>query len=173
VRNSGFLLFEGKGVLPDTDYKLIYYPDPWPGLGLACLGQNVSSPGGNLQIHGGREILSGLPAACDMNFNPVAPSGAAGAKIWLVPTVDVHCGSGEVDPETGLPVDPSQMVGWNPTSYLFEGNLIHYQFAGEADADGPDTVDGEETNSAEPDAGEEDGNGNGIGKGQDKDKKKE
>ena len=121
--------FQGKRLLPETDYTLIYYPDEWPGKGLVCLGSNMSNPNGNLHIAGNLEILSGLPAPYDKNFNPVAPSGAAGAKIWLVPAADVQCeAAGEIDAETGMQAEPTQMLGWNPASYLFEANLIVYQY---------------------------------------------
>ncbi|MBN1570973.1 MAG: hypothetical protein JXA73_24255 [Acidobacteria bacterium] len=121
--------FQGKRLLPETDYTLIYYPDEWPGKGLICLGSSTSNPNGNLQIGGSLEILTGLPAPYDKNFNPVEPSGITGAKIWLVRSVDVQCeGVGDVDPETGLQSDPPQMIGWDPASYLFEGNPIVYQY---------------------------------------------
>jgi hypothetical protein len=74
-------------------------------------------------------IPGGLPQAYDANFSPVAPSGAVGAKIWLVLSDDVECeatDTGEVD-ENEEPVYAAHMVGWNPASYLFEGNLIVYQ----------------------------------------------
>lgn len=123
--------FEGKKLEPNTKYTLIYYPDPWPGENLVCLGSGKSSRAGNLQIHGGREILdldgnhSGLPAKYDGNFLPQGTSGAIGAKIWLVPSADVDC-DGEPD-ATPDPVPP-QMIGWTPEDYLFEGNLIVYQY---------------------------------------------
>ncbi len=133
--------FQGKRLLPETDYTLIYYPDEWPGNGLMCLGANTTNPNGNIQIRGQLEILTGLPAPYDKNFNPVAPSGAAGAKIWLVPSADVKCdASGEIDAETGLPADPSMLLAWNPASYLFEANLIVYQYSQPA-ADDDDEMD--------------------------------
>jgi hypothetical protein len=123
--------FQGKRLLPDTDYTLIYYPDPWPGAGLICLGGNRTNSHGNVQIHGKMEIDSGLPASYDANFNPVGDSGATGAKIWLVPSTDVDCDgweevAGEEEDAETIQV-PSQMIGWNPADYLFEGNLIVFQ----------------------------------------------
>jgi len=118
--------FEGKKLVPDTDYTLIYYPDPWPGENLICLGNGTSNKGGNLQIHGDVEIIvdeapSGLPASYDGNFKPASESsGAVGAKIWLVRSADVDCSS-----------DLPQMIGWTPQDYLFEGNLIVYQYSEE------------------------------------------
>ena len=107
--------FEGKRLLPKTNYTLIYYPDPWPGVGLICLGSGRTSGAGNIKIHGVKEIPSGLPALYDENFTSTC-SGAVGAKIWLVRSDDVQCESS------------TTMLRWNPTDYLFEGNLIVYQY---------------------------------------------
>ncbi|HEY6000829.1 MAG TPA: hypothetical protein VI078_16200 [bacterium] len=106
--------FTGRGLLPKKSYTLIYYPDPWPGSGLICLGSGKSSRGGSVEIHAKKDLGTGLPASYDANFNPVAPSGAVGAKIWLVLSDDVQCTA------------PTQLLGWNPTDYLFEYNLIVY-----------------------------------------------
>ncbi len=123
--------FSGHGLAPATNYTLIYYPDPWPGdKGLICLSSGQSTPdktkgkskgkssqkGGNLALHGDLDIGKSLPVSTDANFNPISPSGAAGAKIWLVLSDDVQC--------TGVP----QMVKWNPASYLFEYNLIAFEY---------------------------------------------
>jgi len=75
--------FSGRGLPPDTNYTLIYYPDDWPGDGLICLGSGKPLPlgakgkvsenrdmtdtaleiqGGNLNIHGDVELNTGLPA---------------------------------------------------------------------------------------------------------------
>jgi hypothetical protein len=113
--------FEGKKLAPKTLYTLIYYPDPWPGKDLICLGTRQSSPAGNLQINGSKEIIEGLPALTDANFTPMPPSGAVGAKIWLVLEKDVQC--------KAVGNDPPQMRGWTPQDYLFEGNLIVYQYS--------------------------------------------
>ena len=118
--------FEGRRLLPKQSYTLIYYPDGWPGEGLICLGAGKSNKAGNLNIKGNNDIGTSLPAAVlnitgkqnvpDANFNPVAPSGAVGAKIWLVLTEDVDCGDGT-----------SKMLDWDPEAYLFEYNLIVYE----------------------------------------------
>ena len=122
--------FQGKKLLPKTTYTLIYYPDPWPGTGLICLGSGKTNPAGNIAIHGKKEILvedpldptafvpSGLPASYDANFNPAPGSGAVGATIWLVKSDDVVCEG-----------DATGMIGWNPADYLFEANMIVYQYA--------------------------------------------
>jgi len=121
--------FQGKRLVPESDYTLIYYPDPWPGSNLMCLGNGTSNPAGNLQIHGEKEILTGLPTPDDANFyaggeTAVGPSGAVGAKIWLVLSADVQCNSTIIEGETEDIVVPSHMFGWTPSAYLFEGNLI-------------------------------------------------
>ena len=108
--------FEGKRLLPKRNYTLIYYPDPWPGAGLICLGSGKTNPAGNLEIHGSPDIGTSLPASYDANFNPISPSGAVGAKIWSVLSEDVQCTSGA-----------SKMLNWNPTAYLFEYNLIVFE----------------------------------------------
>ena len=156
--------FQGERLLPQTDYALIYYPDAWPGKGLICLGSNTTNPEGNVQIHGEMNIPTGLPAPYDANFNPVAPSGAVGAKIWLVLAADVDCvGSGEVD-QLGLQADPTQMLAWNPAAYLFEGNLIAYQYSAEVsedlDSDNPDSEDAD-ADTAAPQTNGNGNNGNG------------
>ena len=119
--------FEGRGLPPETDYTLIYYPDPWPGTGLICLGSGKTTPptikgkkkekekGGKIEIHGNVDIGTSLPASYDANFTPISPSGAVGAKIWLVLSADVKCDA------------TSQLSGWNPAAYLFEDNLINYE----------------------------------------------
>jgi len=95
-------VFNGHGLDPNIDYSLIYYPDPWPGNGLICLGAGSANEGGNVHIMGAAET-GDLPAEGDTN---------RGAKIWLVLSDDVECGV--------------QMVGWNPTEYLFEYDLITF-----------------------------------------------
>ncbi|MEJ2702289.1 MAG: hypothetical protein P8Z79_07585 [Sedimentisphaerales bacterium] len=97
--------FLGQGLQPETSYTLIYYPDPWPGTGLICLGEAQTDPTGCIEICGSVET-GDLPAPGDDNY----PDGA---KIWLVLSGDVDCVTQE-------------MIGWNPTMYLFEEMLITY-----------------------------------------------
>ena len=98
-------VFNGHSLEPGIDYMLIYYPDPWPGEGLICLGEKKANEGGNVHIKGC--VNTGdLPIASDDNYN-------SGAKIWLVLSDDVDCGNATMD-------------GWNPTEYLFEYNLITF-----------------------------------------------
>jgi len=96
-------VFNGHGLPIGVDYTLIYYPDPWPGTGLICLGSGVVNADGNIHIAGSVDT-GDLPNDGDDN---------EGAKIWLVLSNDVGC-------------DAAQMVGWNPTAYLFEYDLITF-----------------------------------------------
>jgi hypothetical protein len=96
-------VFNGHGLESGEDYTLIYYPDPWPGVGLICLGSAIADGDGNVHIKGTVDT-GDLPAEDDDNY----PDGA---KIWLVLSNDVA----------------QQMVGWNPTEYLFEHNLITFE----------------------------------------------
>jgi hypothetical protein len=96
-------VFNGKGLEADVEYTLIYYPDPWPGTGLICLGSATANSGGNVHIEGSVEINTDLPITGDAN---------AGAKIWLVLSDDFNCGGG--------------WSAWNPTEYLFEYELITF-----------------------------------------------
>jgi len=89
-------VFNGHGLEPETDYTLIYYPDPWPGTGLICLGDGTANVDGD--VHIAESVQTGdLPFEEDTND---------GAKIWLVLSGDVSCGM--------------KITTWNPTEYLFE-----------------------------------------------------
>lgn len=98
-------VFNGHWLEPDTSYTLMYYPDPWPGDGLICLGEGMTDEFGDVHI---RALVNtcDLPASFDDNY-------ADGAKIWLVLSDDVDC-------------ENMNMVGWNPTEYLFEYELITF-----------------------------------------------
>ena len=111
-----------------TNFTLIYYPDPWAGNGLICLGSGdvveeevwvLSDPEDpeselvfshycyNIHIINKGELdIGDLPTLDDENY----PDGA---KIWLVLSDDVDC-------------DGQVMVGWNPTAYLFEEELMTF-----------------------------------------------
>lgn len=129
-------VFNGHKLEPDKSYTLIYYPDPWPGNGLICIGSDIASNDpvdndvGNVHIAGSVELNTDLPTADDWN-NPDNPnheschtSGTCidGAKIWLVLTNDVDC----IGDQTQVPPVPPHMTGWNPTEYLFEIKGIEY-----------------------------------------------
>ncbi len=95
--------FNAHGMVPEADYTLIYYPDPWPGQGLICLGSGTADEFGNVHINNSLET-GDLPAVYDDNFG-------VGAKVWLVLSSDVSC-------------DTQRMELWNPAEYLFENELI-------------------------------------------------
>jgi len=98
-------VFNGHRLAPGSDYTLIYYPDPWPGNGLIYLGSGQADMCGDVHIKGA--VNTGdLPAGYDANYG-------YGAKIWLALSSDVDCAA-------------KQMIGWNPTQYLFEYNLITF-----------------------------------------------
>jgi hypothetical protein len=96
-------VFNGHDLEPGYGYSLIYYPDPWPGTGLVCLGDAIADVDGNVHIQGSVDT-GDMPSMNDENFD-------IGAKIWLVLSDDVDC-------------IMAGMIGWNPTEYLFEYDLI-------------------------------------------------
>jgi hypothetical protein len=109
----GFV-FNGHGLEPEEEYTLIYYPDPWPGTGLICLGSGVADEDGNVHIK--ESVDTGdMPADSDEND---------GAKIWLVLSGDVDCDD-----------DDPQIVGWQPEEYLFEYDLITFDDTDDTDDD--------------------------------------
>jgi hypothetical protein len=148
--------FSGRGLPPEANYTLIYYPDKWPGNGLICLGSGQATPagekgkgrgkgkshvqcgqeGGNIQIHGDVDIKTSLPIVDDANYKPIDPSGAVGAKIWLVLSDDVQCA-----PSTDIVPIPPHMIKWNPTEYLFEYNLIVFEYRPAVSGDDDDDDD--------------------------------
>jgi len=98
-------ILNAHGLTAEEAYSLIYYPDPWPGEGLISLGNGTANKGGNVHIAGSVDT-GDLPSDIDDNY----PDGA---KIWLTLSDDVDF---ELD----------KMVGWNPTKYLFEYELITF-----------------------------------------------
>lgn len=101
---DGKFVFNGHKLEKKTAYTLIYYPDPWPGNGLMCIGTGTTNNGGNVGIRG----------TFDFDTIPIEADTNEGAKIWLVLTSDVDCTTGS-----------SKMTAWNPTEYLFEYQLIN------------------------------------------------
>lgn len=98
-----------QGLTPATSYSLIYYADGFPG----------NNPGafiGSFTTNGAGAIASG-PQIVNLGVDlPTLPDGnfAIGAKIWLVLSSDYNSGT-------------KSMTAWNPSQYLFEGNVyIHY-----------------------------------------------
>ncbi len=97
-------VFNGHELAMGVGYTLIYYPDPWPGIGLKILGSGIADEGGDVHIKG--KVATGdLPIAGDLNIE------YGGAKIWLVLSDDLG---------------PEGWRGWNPTEYLFENSLINF-----------------------------------------------
>ena len=104
--------FVGSALPVSKNYTLIYYPDPWPGNNLICLGRGKSDTSGRLTLQGNPDIGT-IPASGDGNATINPPNGLTGAKIWLVSSEDVNC--------TG-----KLMTNWHPSDYLFEFNPILY-----------------------------------------------
>ena len=105
-------VFNGHGLVPGDDYTLIYYPDPWPGEGLICLGSGTVNDEGNIHI----------AASVDTGNLPIETDENDGAKIFLVLTDDVDC-------------DNNVMAGWTGACdgnhegtniYLFEDEQITF-----------------------------------------------
>jgi len=100
--------FNGHGLEANTNYSLIYYPEPqttWP-WGVTVIDGGMTNNGGNINLAGSVDLGIDLTGPAD-EYNP-----EGGAKIWLVLTADINASS--------------QLAGWNPTEYLFENNLIKY-----------------------------------------------
>jgi hypothetical protein len=115
------------GLTAEKDYALIYYPDKaadrfnkWDGAGgvvITTWHGNAAGPidkdlGINLPNTGDWNIIAD-PDYC-LNHNGFdSYAHCRGAKIWIVPTADLTSGA--------LP-----LTAWNPTTYLFETDLITY-----------------------------------------------
>lgn len=106
-------VFNGHNLVPGENYTLIYYPDPWPGHGLQCLGKDTADKEGNVHIKG--SIVTGkLPADGDANKD-LDQEGGYGAKIWLVPSSHVCC------EECSAADATPRMIDWDSDlPYLFE-----------------------------------------------------
>ena len=98
---------DATGLIPNTEYSLIYYADPWagnhPG---AYIGSMTSDCDGIISEAGSTDLGMNLPQEDDENY-------LLGAKLWLVLAADY-------DEAT------CSMTAWNPDSYLFEHELIAY-----------------------------------------------
>ena len=95
-------------VKPSTEYKLIYYKDPWATghTGSVLLGTGSSDGSGGITISA---TLGTIPASDDLNY-PI------GGKIWLVPSTNFD----------GTTVGGTGTLSWaNPSEYLFEMHLIN------------------------------------------------
>jgi len=94
-------VFNGHGLEPGLEYTLIYYPDPWPGAGLICLGSGTVNEEGDIHIAESEDTGS-----------------LEDAKIWLVLSDDVDC-------------ENAEMTGWTPEEYLFEDDVITFDYTDE------------------------------------------
>lgn len=116
-------VFNGHGLPVGQDFTLIYYPDKhdkvggpgqeeWPRKDIICLGEGTVNDEGNIHIAESVDMETSLPILVvdsgDCNY------GWKGAKIWLVWSVDVNIAG--------------ELSGWNPTAYLFEGNVIEFEY---------------------------------------------
>lgn len=103
--------FSATGLKNTTEYRLIYYADPWKGNNPGALIASFTTDGnGDIGVTTGSvELGMDLPHASDANY-------PAGAKIWLVTASDYNGGSASVGP----------MTGWHFADYLFETALITY-----------------------------------------------
>lgn len=125
--------FEATGLAVLTNYALIYYADKdprfqsWGGDNPGAVIKTFNTDGsGNIgSINIDVDIGIDLPESPDWNINPAPDycdnnngfddyNTCAGAKIWLVPTSDLTS-------DSTLPLD-----AWNPSTYLFETDLINY-----------------------------------------------
>lgn len=113
-------VFNGHGLEEGYEYTLIYYPDPWPGNGLICLGSGTVNESGDVHIMG-RVATGDMPSLDDLNHPNNGGTGdlpLTGAKIWLILSSDVDCSA-----------EPSHMIGWTPVEYLFEYDRISFDAA--------------------------------------------
>ncbi len=94
--------FNGHNLTAGSNYALIYYPDPWPGTNLSVFGNATADEYGDVHFSGSFNF-STIPNEDDENY-PFA-------KIWLI----------LFDDQDGV-----QMIGWNPTEYLFEYNVTSF-----------------------------------------------
>jgi len=117
------------GLTGSTDYTIIYYADRDPRFSLwggdnpgAVIDTFTTDASGNNVQTNSVNLAMNLPCDPDWNINPgdeyrYAPDNyvhwQGGAKIWIVPSVDYDVGQLKV-------------INWNPTTFLFETDLIIY-----------------------------------------------
>lgn len=88
-----------QGLQANTNYSLIYYKDPWPGVGSVRIAHFTTDGSGSATIDGSMDLQTDLHSA----------------KIWVILSDDWDESNND------------RMDGWNPTKYLFEMNLINYE----------------------------------------------
>lgn len=129
-------VFEGKAPWANTEYSLIYYADKpdrfvnWDGSNPgALIATFTADENGDIPTTTGSiDLAMNLPTIPDWNATAEANycnniegddyNLCRGAKIWLVPSDDYSV---------------TALTAWNPTSYLFETDLITYD---DTDIDG-------------------------------------
>ena len=123
--------FQATGLPADVEYSLIYYADKgdrfgnWGGDNPGALIDTFMAASGNIASTAvNTELNMDLPDPNDWNAN-ASPNycdnnngyddynTCVGAKIWLVPSSDYDSGT-------------KKLTAWNPTTYLFETDLIIY-----------------------------------------------
>lgn len=126
-----------EGLQANTSYVLIYYADKlnrfveWGGDNPGALIATVTTNGsGNLEVSDSINLKMNLPQAVDWNAGPDAIDEycggsddfglCQGAKIWLIPSSDYDNAT-------------KKLTAWNPSTYLFETDLITYD---DSDTDG-------------------------------------
>ena len=109
----------------ETEYGLVYYADQqdryvnWGGNPLKEIITFTTDINGDYSDTGSVNLGMYLPMDGDWNIGPCADYSqtpdfyinAKGAKLWIVPTTDY---------------DSEKLTGWNPTTYLFETDLVFY-----------------------------------------------
>ena len=100
------------GLTPETDYVLICYQDSWPGIGSLLLGSGTTDQEGNVHIKGTIDYEDLPSYTWEIDGKDVE-----GSKIWLV-----LAGDFELDVDSD---EKGMMVGWAPSEYLFEFDLLN------------------------------------------------
>ena len=122
VLNGAFGQFAGRSMnfnaeklAPSTDYTLISYKEPWLSTN-NVLASGKSDANGDLTIKGGSSLVI-APLICNdyAGYTTGDYKEVKGVKIWLVPSNDLT-----VD----LTGATAVFNAWNPSTYLFETQLI-------------------------------------------------
>jgi hypothetical protein len=109
------------GLTSGGNHSLIYYPDPWPRDEPIAFANGAVNRGGNLHLSGSVDTGDDLPIDADKNNlqNPdrygYIDETYNGAKLWLVFSTDVD-------------FENHRMTGWNPSGYLFEYDLMTFDY---------------------------------------------
>jgi len=119
------------GLQPTTGYSLIYYADKqdrltnWGGdnPGAFIEGFTTNNSGGYNSGDKSVNLGMNLPSKPDKNIDTYDYCTGTdkyktchGAKIWIVPSIDYDKSA-------------TKVINWNPTKFLFETDLIHYNYS--------------------------------------------